>query len=196
MNAPKAPIAAPPVPDLACSDCGAALKPNPRRKGTRCKPCSARAIATSAEHRKAVSRAMARRWADPNQAFALARAISAGISEEERERRRQRGRICCNARAAAAGSEARARASIALSRARLGWLPPEYRADYFHLRRSLKYRAAEARQIIEQQIDRDLDRYLASGVLPQTQRLKAAAKAQGARSEHLAVKAECMETGA
>lgn len=193
MNAPDLNLTAPPVSALACSDCGAVLKPNPRRKGTRCKPCSARSIATSAEHRKAVSRAMARRWADPNQAFALARAISAGISEEERERRRQRGRICCNARAAAAGSEARARAAIALSRARLGWLPPEYRDDYFHLRRTFKFRAAEARQIIERQIDRDLDRYLATGVLPQTQRRKAADQAPGARPDNRASTARAME---
>ena len=155
-----------------CSDCGAQLPHNPRRKGTRCKPCSARAVATSPAHREALSRAMSRRWADPNEAYRLGRAISAGIGHEERERRRKRGVICCNARAAAAGTEARRKAGQSLSRTRLGWLPPEYREDYFHLRRNHKLRAPEARRIIEHQIARDLDRYAATGVLPQAARLK------------------------
>ncbi len=159
------------TPAPICSDCGTPLKPNPRRKGTRCKPCTARAIATSPAHREAVSRAMSRRWANPNEAYALGRAISAGIGPEERERRRARGTICCNARAAAAGTEARLKAGRTLSRTRLGWLPPEYRDDYFHLRRNFKYRAREARRIIEDQIARDLDRYAATGVLPQASRL-------------------------
>lgn len=155
-----------------CSDCGRDLPHNPRRKGTRCKPCSARAVATSPGHREAVSRAMSRRWADPNEAFRLGKAISAGIGPEERQRRRERGSICCNARAAAAGTEARLKAGRSLSRTRLGWLPPEYRDDYFHLRSNFKYRAAEARRIIEAQIERDLERYVATGELPQTSRLK------------------------
>lgn len=71
----------------------------------------------------------------------------------------------------AAGSDVRARAGRTLSQTRLGWLPPEYRDDYFHLRRNFKYRAREARRIIEDQIARDLDRYAATGVLPQASRL-------------------------
>lgn len=155
---------------LNCTDCGKLLKPDPRRKGTRCKSCTARALATSPAHREAVSRAMSRRWANPNEAFRLGKAISAGITPEERECRRARGTICCNARAAAAGTDARRKAGMSLSRTRLGWLPPEYRDDYFHLRRNFKYRAPEARRIIEDQIARDLDRYAATGVLPQALR--------------------------
>ena len=158
----------------SCTDCAAPLKPNQRRKGTRCKPCTARAIALSPAHREAVSRAMARRWANPNEAFALRRAISAGFGPEERERRRARGTISCNARAAAAGTQARLKAGKSLSRTRLGWLPPEYREDYFHLRRNFKYRAREARRIIQDQIARDLIRYAETGVLPQAARLASA----------------------
>lgn len=149
----------------ACTDCAKALGHNPRRKGTRCKPCNARAIATSPTHREAVSRAMSRRWADPNEATRLARAISEGITPEERARRRLRGTICCNARAAASGSEARAKAGRTLSQTKLGWLPMEYRAEYFHLRSNHKCSAADARRIIEDQIERDLDRYIATGRL-------------------------------
>lgn len=149
----------------SCSDCGVSLKPNPRRLGTRCKPCNARVIATSPTHRAAVSRAMSRRWNNPNEAARLARAISAGITPEERERRRARGTICCNARAAAAGTEARLKAGRTLSQTRLGWLPVEYRDEYFRLRSNHKYSAADARRIIEDQIDRDLDRYIATGRL-------------------------------
>ena len=148
-----------------CTDCGQQLQRNPRRLGTRCKPCSARAVATSQEHREAVSRAMSRRWANPSEAFRLGRAISAAIGPDERARRRERGKIGCNARAAAAGSEARAKAGRSLSRTRLGWLPIEYRAEYFHLRSNHKYSAHDARQIIEGQMKRDLDRYVATGRL-------------------------------
>jgi hypothetical protein len=155
--------------NAACTDCAAALGHNPRRKGTRCKPCNARAIATSPVHRAAMSRAMVRRWADPNEATRLARAISDGITPEERERRRQRGTISCNARGAAAGSEARTRAARTLSQTRLGWLPVEYRADYFHLRRNHKFRAADARRIIEAQIERDIGRYIATGRLQRSE---------------------------
>lgn len=151
---------------LACSDCAQSLKPNPRRLGTRCKGCNARAIATSPAHRAAVSRAMSRRWANPNEAAALSRAISKGcLKPEERERRRLAGTICCNARAAAAGTEARQKAGRSLSRTRLGWLPLEYRDEYFRLRNNHKYSAADARRIIEDQIARDLDRYVATGLL-------------------------------
>ena len=152
-----------------CSDCGQQLPRNPRRTGTRCKPCNARAIATSQQHREAVSRAMSRRWANPNEAFRLGRAISAGIGPEERASRRERGKISCNARAAAAGSEARAKAGRSLSRTRLGWLPIEYRSEYFHLRRNHKYSAYDARQIIERQIERDLQRYAQTGRLQRSE---------------------------
>ena len=108
---------------------------------------------------------MSRRWNNPNEAARLARAISAGITPEERERRRARGTICCNARAAAAGTEARLKAGRTLSQTRLGWLPVEYRDEYFRLRSNHKYSAADARRIIEDQIDRDLDRYIATGRL-------------------------------
>lgn len=156
--------------NLSCTECGTALPRNPRRKGTRCKSCASRARVQSEAHRAAASRAMTRRWADPEQAAALARAISSGITDEEKERRRQRGKICCNCRAAAAGSEARQRAGRSLSQTRLGWCPPEYREEYFWLRRNYKMRAPEARAIIEGQMARDVERYLQTGQLQRTGR--------------------------
>lgn len=113
---------------------------------------------------------MSRRWADPNERARLGKAISAAVTPEERQRRRERGKISCNARAAAAGGEARRKAGLTLSRQKLPWLPLEYRADYFYLRNIHKMRAPEAREVIEAQIARDLQRYAATGVLPQTSR--------------------------
>lgn len=150
-----------------CSDCPAELKPNPRRKGTRCKPCNARHIATSPSHREAVSKAMSRRWNDAQERRKLSQAISAGcLKPEVRLERSRRGKICCNARAAAAGSEARRKAGASLSKTRLGWLPASYRPAYFDLRQNGGFRAPEARRIIEGEMVRDLKKFREQGVQP------------------------------
>ena len=150
-----------------CSDCPAVLPHNPRRKGTRCKSCNARAIATSPEKRAALSKAMKRRWNDPQERRRLARAVQIGcLKPEVREERRRRGKIGCNARAAAAGSEARKKAGRTLSKTRLGWLPASYRDEYFRLRNNMKMPAPEARRIIEDQMFHDLAKYRDSGITP------------------------------
>lgn len=150
-----------------CSDCHEPLKPNPRRQGTRCKPCNARHIATSPSHREAVSKAMSRRWNDAHERRKLSQAISVGcLKPEVRLERSRRGKICCNARAAAAGSEARRKAGASLSKTRLGWLPASYRPAYFQLRQNDGFRAPEARRIIEGEMERELKTCRAQGVDP------------------------------
>lgn len=149
----------------SCSDCREPLKPNPRRQGTRCKPCNARHIATSPSHREAVSKAMSRRWNDAQERRKLSQAISVGcLKPEVRLERSRRGKICCNARAAAAGSEARRKAGASLSKTRLGWLPASYRPAYFQLRQNDGFRAPEARRIIEGEMVRDLKKFREQGI--------------------------------
>lgn len=153
--------------DLKCSDCPTMLPHNPRRKGTRCKPCSARHVAKSPEHRKAASKAMSRRWKNPIERRALAQSISDGCMKPEiREERRERGKRQRNVKPAPAGSEARQRGGRSLSKTRLGWLPEPYREEYFNLRTNHKAPAAEARRIIEGQMEADLDRFAARGEAP------------------------------
>lgn len=150
-----------------CSDCPAILPHNPCRKGTRCKPCNARHIATSPEHRAAVAKAMKRRWNDPQERRRLARAVQIGcLKPEVREERRRRGKIDRNVVPPPAGSEARQRAARTLSKTRLGWLPGRYREEYFRFRNNLKMPAAEARRIIEDQMVHDMASMRAAGVRP------------------------------
>lgn len=151
-----------------CSECGDPLpiEGNARRKGALCKPCSARAAAKSPEHREAVSRVMTRRWNDPKERARLMKAIKIGSNRPEViEMRRRLGRMNQNCTAAAAGSEARKKAGRTLSKRKLGWLPDHYRPEYFKLRINHKYSAAEARLFIEDQMERDLDRIEARGLL-------------------------------
>lgn len=162
---------------LSCSDCGAALKPNPRRKGTRCKPCASRATTTSPAMREACSRAMRRRWADPNEAEVLRNAIRQGCSTpKEIERRRKDGRIPPACRIKASEPETRRRAAFTYVQRRLDWLPLEYRDEYRRLTRGRKVRAAEARKLIEKQIRDDLKKYRSTGRLPLAERREARRK--------------------
>jgi hypothetical protein len=123
--------------------------------------------------REACSRAMKRRWADPNERAALSQAVREGcLKPEVREERRNRGRIPEAARLACVQPEVRQRAAWSTYQRRFGWLPPEYRDEYFRLRRKYKYRAKEARRLIEKQIKKDLAHYKATGRLPQSERLE------------------------
>lgn len=167
------------APALACSDCGVPLKPNPRRKGTRCKPCSARAMATSAEKREKCRVAMKRHFAEPGfyqqHCQRIGQGIRAALKDPERlEDLRERGRRCGLLRLGmsrhGAGSEPRVRAGQRRSATVLAWCPIEYRDAYLHLVRSKLVRAPEARRIIEDQIAADLERYMRTGVLPQSTR--------------------------
>ena len=93
-------------------------------------------------------------------------AIKEGANRPEVIKMRRRyGRINQNCRAAAAGSEARKKAGRTLSKRKLGWLPDHYREEYFRLRSNQKYSAAEARLIIEDQIEHELDRLEKAGLL-------------------------------
>ena len=157
-----------------CTDCGSALAHNPRRLGTRCKPCNARAIARSPETRRIVAAKMTARWADDKQRGKLVAAITKTCNRPEiRAARQEQGRRDMNvvrfAKPAPPGSPSRIRAGRTLRESRIGWCPMEYRAEYQRMRDNGNFTAAEARRIIEDQIERDLDRYIATGRLQRSE---------------------------
>lgn len=155
---------------INCSDCGADLKPSRQRKGTRCKPCTARHCSRDAEARAKISAASKRNWADPKlRAARVASMTAANRRPEIVERARQRGKIHNNvarfAKPLPAGHPLRVQAGKTLTERRIGWCPPCYREAYHSLKQNDGFRAAEARSIIEAQIDRDLAA-MRKGTLP------------------------------
>jgi len=162
-----------------CSDCGTALKPNPRRLGTRCKPCGARHMAQSPEKREKCRVAMKRHFDEPGYYRLHCQRVGSGIRDalkdpSRMEDLRERGRRCGLLRLGmtrhGAGSEPRVIAGRKRSETVLSWCPVEYRDEYRRLVRTKLIRAPEARRMVEDMIAADLARYAATGVLPQAAR--------------------------
>jgi DNA-directed RNA polymerase subunit RPC12/RpoP len=170
-------------PALACTDCGKGLRRDPRRKGQRCQRCNARAMSQSAEKREKCRAAMLRRFEDPNYAARHRDRCTAGqqaalaAKPELRALRvelgRRVGRLGMGQTQKGAGSPERVAAGRKRSETVLGWCPVEYRDAYRRLRRHCQMSAAEARAMIEQQIEKDRAEYLRTGRLPQSERLAA-----------------------
>lgn len=168
---------------MQCTDCGRALAHNPRRKGTRCQPCAARAFATSPEKRQKASEAMRRRFDDPAFRARQVRSMCAGLQRAlnddptMRERLREHGRrIGADNKGniiRPAGSLQRQKAARAQLEFYLSWCPLEYRDDYRRLVKSYGIKAAEARRMTEELIAADTARYHATGELPHATRLAA-----------------------
>lgn len=173
------------TPASICSDCGTPLNPNPRRLGTRCKPCGARAMARSPDKREKCRVAMKRRFDEPGYHSQHVARCTAGTREalkrpEFRAMRQEQGRrvglLGLGKEKNAAGSPARVKAGLKRTETVMAWCPLEYRAEYRRLIRTKLVRAPEARRMVEDMIARDLDRYAATGVLPQAARLQAGAE--------------------
>jgi len=161
-----------PEPVMACSDCGAEIKPSKRRKGTRCKRCTAIAVTRDPANQAKRSAALRRVWADPAQrASRVASMTEANRRPEMVAIRREHGKRLDHARRFAvpacgpAGSPSRVSAGKALTEFRLGWCPPGWRDAYRRLCYVDGFRAAEARHILEDQIAADV-RALQAGTLP------------------------------
>jgi hypothetical protein len=158
-----------------CTECRAALAHNPRRKGTMCRSCAARARVKSDAHRAMAAAAMTRRWADPDQRARLVKAARRGLHErldhdpDFKTRRldqcRANGLKSAHLVNTPAGSPQRRKAAQRLTENKLGWCPLEYWDEYRNLRVNGGFRAVDARRMIEDQIERDLDRYIATGRL-------------------------------
>lgn len=132
-----------------CTSCGKALSPNPRRTGTRCRGCNARALsadpAVLAKRSASVSRVMR----DPAYRRRIGAAISAAWARrlqdpEKRAAAAEMGRRLQT-------PENRIKGDRARSQALMGWCPAGYRDEYFRLIR-LGFRAAEARRIVKDQV--------------------------------------------
>lgn len=168
---------------MQCTDCGRALAHNPKRKGTRCQPCAARALAASPEKRQKASEAMRRRFDDPAFRARQVRSMRAGlqramqddptIRERMREHGRRVGALNKGNLTRPAGSPERQKAARAQSEFYLGWCPLEYRDGYRRLVKSYGIKAADARRMTEELIAADTARYHATGELPHATRLAA-----------------------
>ncbi len=171
---------------LSCTACGKALAVNPRRKGTRCRPCATSAVARDPAKRAKCSAAMKARLADPVERAKLVDRCKRGWAAKFARDPDARARLVETGRRVGslnkghsltpAGSPARIAAAQKQSEFYMSWCPVEYRADYHRLVRSYRTPAAEARAMIEQQIDVDLGRYVATGQLQQTPRQQEAAR--------------------
>lgn len=168
---------------LSCIDCGQMLRRDPRRKGPRCQRCNARAMSQSPEKREKCRAAMLRRFDDPHYAARHREQCMAGqqaamaAKPELRALRvelgRRVGRLGMGQTRKRAGSPERVAAGRKRSETVLGWCPVEYRPEYRRLRRQCPMSAAEARAMVEQQIEKDLTEYLRTGRLPQSERVAA-----------------------
>jgi hypothetical protein len=136
----------------ACSSCGAALAPNRRRKGTRCKPCVARSHSSDPvilAKRSATIQALRRdperreRWRLAVQAAWRRRLQDPGAREQARLAGMQLQR-----------PDNRAKGDAARRGARLPWCPAGYQDEYRRLQRK-GFRAGEAKRILLAQIARD-----------------------------------------
>ncbi len=168
---------------LNCSDCGTPLKPNPRRLGTRCKPCGARVVAQSPDKREKCRVAMKRRFEDAAFHGLHNERIGAGIRRSLQdparlEAMRASGRKCgllnLGHNRHGPGSPERIAAGRKRTETVLGWCPLEYRTDYFNLIHTKHVRAPEARRMVEDMMARDHVRFIRTGKLPQSQRMNQA----------------------
>lgn len=191
-------------PALTCSDCGAALAPSKYRKGTRCKGCTARANSRSPEARAKASAAMRQAWRRPEERAArVASMTEANRRPDMIELRRVLGRQLNNvaryAKPLPAGHPSRVQAGRTLTERRIGWCPPAYRPLYSHLTEIDGFRAAEARAIVEKQIEADVSAMRAGQLPPgQFMAVREAARwikdrAAGRASHHEAVTANQSE---
>lgn len=168
-----------------CTECGAALAPNKRRLGTRCKPCTARAIGSDQAKREKCRAAMLRHFDDPNYQALHRRRTGDGIrraleNPDHMAALRERGRRCGLLHLGASQNGPGTAPRMAAGRQRhetvMAWCPIEYRGEYRRLTRSKLIPAPEARRMIEDMIAADLARALATGVLPQAARLASGGK--------------------
>ncbi len=171
-----------PVP--TCADCGAArFSPKPK-KSPYCRRCIGRHNGRSPARRAKVSAAMKAYLADPTTRAAHAQRTGDGVrramvespefAATRRELGRRLGKSCAGHASRPAGSESRIVAGRRSGATKLAWCPVEYRDDYRRLVKWQGVKAAEARRMIETQIDKDAARYAATGVLPQSRRSEGA----------------------
>ncbi len=179
---------------LTCSDCPKALAPNPRRKGSRCRPCLARHNARSPAKQEKCREKMKLRLADPVFAAVHRERTSEGRRRKLREdpafaaacrdTGQRLGRSGLGHDARPAGSESRLEAGRKRRETLIAWCPPSYRSLYRELKAKQGVRSADARAMVLAQIAEDQNR-LQRQVLPQAEfvRVREAARYLAAREQ-------------
>lgn len=158
-------------------ECGTKLGHNPRRKGNRCQPCAARAVANDPVKRAKSSEAMKAFYAKPGAREETGKRVSKALRHrmktdpvfqkrfEEMGRRLgtsdQRGHE-------PAGSPARKLAGQRQSATVLGDIPLEYRDEHRKRVKNHGIKAADSKRMVAEQVERDTERFLSSGKLQQT----------------------------
>ncbi|KKW93884.1 hypothetical protein [Sphingobium chungbukense] len=145
--------------------CGREIEERPRRKTRFCRSCCGRIFGSNPERAKKSSAAMKRLMADPSFKAAHVERTSAALREKaandpaEAERRRESGRALFRTglghAAQPPGSEARMRVGRMTTERHLSWCPEHLRGLYRDLTKSKGYLAADARQVIEAEMERE-----------------------------------------
>lgn len=140
---------------LACSDCETPISAQSRHG--RCRRCAIRKLNADPDYCARRTEGVRRRFADPTYRARQARRIRAGNRQAWRDpdkRERMLSALAAN-RAKAWTDEARALWAAGRKEAGrkrhetvMAWCPPEYRAEYRHLRLTKKMLAADAKAFI------------------------------------------------
>jgi hypothetical protein len=145
--------------------CGREIEERPRRKTRFCRSCCGRVHGSNPDRAKKSSAAMKRRMADP--AFRTAHvertstALRAKIANDpqEAERRRESGRALYRSglghAAQPPGSAPRMRVGRLTTERHLSWCPEHLRDVYRDLTNRKGYLAADARQVVEAEMERE-----------------------------------------
>lgn len=148
--------------ELTCSDCGKGLKPNPLRKGTRCRPCLATFLARDPEIRARATAKLREALKDPKVLARRGRGTSKALrrkmrkdpdyAQRQRESGRRLGLSGAGIQRHGAGSDARVRAGRSASATKRKGVPAAYYEDYRRLVHDSHYPAEEAiRMVLELQ---------------------------------------------
>lgn len=171
---------------LVCShpECSTTLAHNPRRKGTMCQRHASQIVGRDPAKREKCRIAMKARMSDPDERAKNAARMKAGWRRALAEKPDLRARLVERGKKVGAlnkgniltpaGSPARRLAARKQSDFYMGWCPLEYRADYRSLVSNQRFRAAEAKRMILDQIAADARTFAKTGELPQSKRTEAA----------------------
>lgn len=144
-------------------ECGKKLAHNPRRKGNQCQKCATLTAVRLPEYRERQAAAARAMHADPTTKAKRREGLLIAWQSDER---RQRASDTVKRRFK--DPNARRQHGRAMTEARLGDIPLEFRDEYRALCKQYHLSAADARRIIRDQIDRDLARYSETGKLQKT----------------------------
>jgi hypothetical protein len=139
----------------ACTGCGKALKPDPRRKGRRCRSCQAIFMARDPEIRARATASLCETLKDPK---VLAKRGDPEYAERQRESGRRLGLSGTGIQRYGPGSEPRVRAGRNVSKTKRKGIPAAYYEHYRRMVHDDHIPAAEALQLVLELRDKDRKR--------------------------------------